>query len=117
MAISQILILKKLIQNATAYVFPSLSEGFGIPGLNAMASNLPVLSSNIPTLKEVYGQAALYFDPNDPKDIAEKIKEIISNQKLHQDLIERGKNQVKKYSWRQMAQETLKVYESAINSS
>src|SRR3989344_5628222 len=62
--------LADLFKKATAYVFPSLSEGFGIPGLNAMVTGLPVICSNIPTLKEVYQDAALYFDPNDPKDIA-----------------------------------------------
>src|SRR3989344_4228475 len=53
--------LSQMFHQAEAYVFPSLSEGFGIPGLNAMAAKIPVVCSNIPTLKEVYGDAALYF--------------------------------------------------------
>lgn len=102
--------LVKLFQKATAYVFPSLSEGFGIPGTNAMAAGLPVVASNIQSLKEVYGGAALYFDPKDPKDIAEKIRQVLTDTKLRSDLIKKGKAQVKKYSWQKMAKYTLGVY-------
>lgn len=104
--------LKTIFQKASAYVFPSLSEGFGIPGLNAMAASLPVIAANIPTLKEIYGDAALYFDPRDPKDIAEKIHKILSDPQTRSFLIQKGNEQVKKYSWQKMATETLNVYES-----
>ena len=104
--------LAKLFSKASVYVFPSLAEGFGIPGLNAMAADLPVVCSNIPTLKEVYSQAALFFDPNDPQDIAAKIKQVLTNEKIRSDLIRKGKDQVKKYSWLNMAQETLRLYQS-----
>ena len=104
--------LSSLFQNAETYVFPSLSEGFGIPGLNAMAANIPVVCSNIPTLREIYQDAALYFDPNDPKDIAIKINEVLTDKKTRTVLVEKGKEQVKKYSWQIMAKETLRVYES-----
>lgn len=103
--------LSKLFTKSSAYVFPSLSEGFGIPGLNAMASHIPVVSSNIPVLKEVYGEAALYFDPTKPEDIASKIKTILTNSQVRSDLVLKGENQVKKYSWQKMAEETLRVYE------
>lgn len=105
--------LTKLFQKASAYVFPSLSEGFGIPGLNAMAAGISVVASNIPVLKEVYANAALYFDPQNPKDIAGKIHNVLSDPKTRMDLVKKGNAQVKKYSWFQMAEETLKVYESA----
>lgn len=105
--------LSNLFQKSTAYVFPSLSEGFGIPGLNAMAAGLPLVSSNIPTLREIYGSAAIFFDPKDPKDIAEKISLTISSSKFRNDLIKKGQKQVKKYSWRKMAKETLEVYKSS----
>lgn len=102
--------LSRLFQMASAYVLPSLSEGFGIPGLNAMAVGIPVIASNIPVLKEVYGDAAFYFNPQDPKDIAEKINKVLTEAKTKSDLVEKGKDQVKKYSWLKMAKETLKVY-------
>ena len=97
---------------AEVYVFPSLSEGFGIPGLNAMAANIPVVCSNIPTLKEVYQEAVLYFDPGNPDDIADKIKKILEDQKTRAVLVERGIKQVGKYSWQKMARKTLDVYQS-----
>lgn len=103
--------LNTILRNSEAYVFPSLSEGFGIPGLNAMAAGVPVLASNIPTLQEIYGDAALYFDPTDPKDIAGKVNTLLKSPKNKDDLIKKGFVQVKKYSWQKMAEETLKVYE------
>jgi len=104
--------LAVLFQQAEAYVFPSFSEGFGIPGLDAMALGTPVICSNILTLKEIYGVAALYFDPYSKEDIAEKIGKVLTNEKLRQDLIKKGKKQVQKYSWRKMAKETLEIYQS-----
>lgn len=105
--------LAELFSKANAYIFPSLSEGFGIPGLNAMASGLPVVASNISTLKEIYGDAALYFDPENSKGIASKIQKVLSNTKTRGDLVEKGKAQANKYSWLKMAKETLIVYESS----
>ncbi|KKS02797.1 hypothetical protein A2W70_01230 [Candidatus Curtissbacteria bacterium RIFCSPLOWO2_02_41_11] len=104
--------LSVLFRQAKAYVFPSLSEGFGIPGLNAMAAKIPVVCSDILTLKEIYGDAALYFDPNDPEDIASKINQVVSDSKIRSRLIDSGLQQVRKYSWQRMAKETLRVYES-----
>ncbi len=106
--------LNSIIRNSQAYIFPSLSEGFGIPGLNAMASGIPVLASAIPTLQEIYQNAALYFDPKNPADIADKVINLVRSPKLKDELIKKGYIQVKKYSWQKMAQETLKVYQTAI---
>ncbi len=103
--------LVAIFRQAEAFVFPTLSEGFGIPALNAMAAGVPVTASDIPILKEVYGDAALYFDPKSPNDIAEKIKTILTDFKLRSDLVEKGRAQAKKYSWQKMAQETLEIYE------
>lgn len=105
--------LSAIFARSTAYISPSLSEGFGIPGLNAMASQILLICSNIPTFKEIYGDAAVYFDPNDSSDIANKIKRVLSDEKLRDDLIKKGLDQVRKYSWLKMAQQTLKVYEEA----
>ena len=104
-----------LYQNSTAYIFPSLSEGFGIPGLDAMTSQTPLIASDIPVLKEVYSEAALYFNPRNSNDLVSKIDKVINDEKLRFDLVEKGKKQVEKYSWIKMAKETLKVYIRFIN--
>ena len=102
--------LRWLYENTAAYVFPSLSEGFGLPGLEAMAHGAPVVSSNATCLPEVYGQAAHYFDPLDPKDMASKIGEVLSDGKLRAKLIANGYKQAAKYSWAEMATQTIDVY-------
>lgn len=104
--------LSNLFQKSSTYIFPTLSEGFGIPGLNAMASGLPVVCSDILVLREIYSNAAIYFDPNDPQDIVQKINKALEPT-TRSDLVEKGRQQVKKYSWLKMAQLTLKIYESA----
>ena len=101
-----------LYQHALAYVFPSLIEGFGLPGLEAMSYGLPVVASNRGPLPEVYEQAALYFDPEDIIDMSKKISRIVQDQDLRQQLSSKGKEQVKKFSWQKMARETLGVYKS-----
>jgi glycosyltransferase involved in cell wall biosynthesis len=106
--------LKVLYQEATAFVFPSLSEGFGLPGLEAASLGCPVVSSNATSLPEIYGPAALYFNPHNPQDMAEKIIKICEDEKLRENLIKKGYQQVKKYSWEKMAEETIAGYEKAI---
>jgi glycosyltransferase involved in cell wall biosynthesis len=107
--------LPYLYQAATAYAFPSLSEGFGLPPLEAMASGIPVISSNVSCMPEILGEAALYFNPYDPSDIAKAIKKIMSNSKLREKMIKKGFQQVKKYSWEKMARETLSVYSELVD--
>lgn len=102
--------LSWLYSHAEAYVFPSLMEGFGLPGLEAMTYGTPVVSSNATCLPEVYGQAAHYFNPLDSSDIAEAIDQVLSDDKLRTRLAKAGFKQIKKYSWKKMAQETHKVY-------
>ncbi len=102
-----------LYQEAEAFVFPTLSEGFGLPGLEAMAVSCPVLCSDILVLREIYGNAVIYFNPLDSTDIAEKIKEFLSDEKGRGKLKLLGSELVKKYSWQKMANETLKVYKEA----
>ena len=104
--------LNKLYDGAAAFVFPSLSEGFGLPGLEAMQRGCPVVCSDIPVFREIYKDAAIYFDPKDEKDIREKIESVTENTEVSKDLIQRGFRLVKQYSWRKMAEETLHVYES-----
>lgn len=99
-----------LYTQAEAFVFPTLSEGFGLPGLEAMACGCPVVCSDIAVLHEIYGEAAVYFNPLNVEDIAEKIKNVIRDTEIRKMLIKKGFEQVKKYSWTKMAKETLKMY-------
>jgi glycosyltransferase involved in cell wall biosynthesis len=107
--------LRWLYEHCLAYVFPSLSEGFGLPGLEAMLNGAPVISSNTTSLPEIYGDGAYYFDPLDVISMAKAINEVIVNKDLRASLIERGHIQAAKYSWQRLATQTLKVYESALN--
>ncbi len=102
--------LRLLFNQAQALVFPSLSEGFGLPGLEAMALDCPVICSDVTSLPEIYGEAAVYFDPYDTADIAGKINSVLNSEKLRLDLIKKGRVQVQKFSWKKMAEETLKIY-------
>ncbi len=102
--------LRWLYQNCSAYVFPSLSEGFGLPGLEAMAHGAPVVSSNATCLPEIYGEAAAYFDPLSIEDMSSAINKVLSNNNYRDKLIKLGFTQVKKYSWEKMARQTLDIY-------
>lgn len=104
-----------LYEHCQAYVFSSLSEGFGLPPLEAMAHGAPVISSNASVMPEVYGEAAHYFDPREPKDIARAIDEVLSDDNLRRELIKKGHEQLKKYSWHKMAEETLTVYKATLH--
>lgn len=99
-----------LLQNAEALVFPSLSEGFGLPGLEAMACGCPVISSKKTALPEIYGKAAVYFDPHSPSDLKKKISDLLKNKNKKKELIKEGLEKVGSYSWKTLAQKTLSVY-------
>jgi glycosyltransferase involved in cell wall biosynthesis len=103
-----------LYKNCAAYVFPSLMEGFGLPGLEAMGYGAPVVSSNATCLPEVYADAAHYFDPNSTDDIARAIGEVIDDNKLREKLIAEGYKQIAKFSWQRTAKQTLSVYMDAL---
>lgn len=107
--------LAAFYQEAQAFVFPSLSEGFGLPGLEAMSQGALVLASDIPVFREVYGQAAAYFNPFSAQQMVETIKKVTQDSKQKQKLIKKAESQVKKYSWTNMAKETLAVYNQALN--
>jgi glycosyltransferase involved in cell wall biosynthesis len=99
-----------LYQHAQAFVLPSLSEGFGLPGLEAMTNGLPVIAADTTCLPEVYGDAATYFDPTSVSDMTRVIDETLGNKKLLDDLKKRGFKQLKQYSWEACAKQTLEVY-------
>jgi len=105
-----------LLKNCAAYVFPTLMEGFGLPALEAMGYGSPVASSSANPLPEVYGDAAHYFDPLDVDDMARAINDILTDENLRKQLIEKGSKQLKKYSWKRMAEQTHEVYMNALNS-
>lgn len=104
--------LSTVYREALLYVFPSLCEGFGLPPLEAMARDVPVASSNASCLPEILGKAVVYFDPKGMTEMAETIERAITNEELRKELIEKGRQQIKKYSWERMARETLKIYHS-----
>lgn len=109
--------LSWLYHNCEAYVFPSLTEGFGLPGLEAMANGAPVVSSDRTCLPEVYEKAAWYFDPEDVQDMAERIGQVLDDSSLRNNLIKNGTNQVKWYSWQKMAEQTHAVYMDALKTT
>jgi len=106
--------LAYLYQKASLYVFPSLGEGFGLPPLEAIAYGTPVVSSRAGCLPEILSEAAVYFDPNNINEMAQKIEEVLQNESIRRDLIEKGKNLIKKYSWQKMALKTRDVYQREI---
>lgn len=106
--------LYSIYKYAICFIFPSLYEGFGIPILEAYFSGCPVLLSNASCFKEIAGDAAIYFNPHDKKDIEKKITLLLYNQKLRQELIIKGYDRNAKFSWDKAAKETLKLYKQVI---
>jgi len=106
--------LPKIYAGALAYIIPSLSEGFGWPPLEAMACGAPVIASKESCIPEILGDAALYFDPYNTDDIEKSITKIVTDEKLRQDLSDKGLDHVKKYDWSNTAKETLEVYNKAL---
>lgn len=109
--------LRWLYEHAAAYVFPSLSEGFGLPGLEAMAHNAPVVASNATCLPEIYGKAAEYFDPQNIQAMVNAINRVLDNPERRAELKKLGAEQVKKYSWQKTAEQTLAIYRQCLGGS
>jgi glycosyltransferase involved in cell wall biosynthesis len=106
--------LERLYQAASLLLFPSFDEGFGLPVLEAMAYGLPVVTSLTSALPEVGGEAALYVDPHDMNDIAEKVIRVIENPQLRTQMVEAGLVRVQAFSWRRVAEQTLEVYNEVL---
>lgn len=104
--------LPYLYNLADLFIFPSLYEGFGLPVLEAMACGVPVIAANASCLPEIGGNGALYFIPKDIGELAEKINHVLNENHLRNDLIDRGIQRAKLFSWRYMADKTLLVYEN-----
>jgi alpha-1,3-rhamnosyl/mannosyltransferase len=106
--------LRALFQSATLYTHPSLHEGFGLTLLQAFASGTPVLTSNITAMPETAGGAAYLVDPHSVESIRDGLKMLLSNTSLREDLIKKGLERVKNYSWVKCAEQTLAVYEAVV---
>ncbi|MBI5045176.1 MAG: glycosyltransferase family 4 protein [Candidatus Levybacteria bacterium] len=109
--------LQLLYEHAQVFAWPSLYEGFGLPVLEAMKYGCPVVTSNVSSLPEAGGDAALYVDPTKVDDIEKKMYKVLSDKKLRSDMIEKGKNHIKKFSWENAAKQTLSVLEQVVHNS
>ncbi|NCD00863.1 glycosyltransferase family 1 protein [bacterium] len=101
-------------KKATAYIFPSLYEGFGLPPLEAMSKSCPVISSNQGSLKEILDYAAYYFNPYNIEESCQKIDNFLEDKKIREEYIEKGLERIKFFSWDKAAKETLEVYKEII---
>jgi glycosyltransferase involved in cell wall biosynthesis len=105
--------LPDVYAGASAYVFPSVFETFGLTPLEAMASGVPVACSNASVMPEICGDAPIYFDPDDPRDIAAKLLDILRNDVLRAEMVGRGLARAGEFSWRRAARQTLAAYDRA----
>lgn len=105
----------KYYSNALALVHPSLSEGFGLPLIEAMHFNLPIIASNIPVFNEILGNSYLSFNPINPKSIADKLNEFLHASENLPSWIKAYQNNLKQYSFKQMAKQTYDVYKKILN--
>jgi glycosyltransferase involved in cell wall biosynthesis len=109
--------VEKFFRNADAFIFPSLSEGFGIPIIEAFFYNVPLLCSNTTSFPEVAGNAAIYFDPHDAENISSAIINFYIDPSIAQILIDEGKKQLQNFSWVKTSQQTVDVYRACISKS
>lgn len=107
--------LPALYNAAELFVYPSIYEGFGLPPLESMACGTPVITSNTSSLPEVVGDAGIMVDPYDVDGLADAMYEVLSIDGLREDMIKKGLERAKMFSWKKCAMETLKVYEGVYN--
>ena len=103
--------LRCFYASAAAFVFPSRHEGFGLPPLEAMATGAPVVCSNVSSLPEVVGDAAMLVNPENVFEIARGIREVLLDDTLRQEMIRKGRRQAAKFSWDRTAREVLEIYQ------
>ena len=107
---------KVLLNHSIGFLYPSLSEGFGLQGLEAIASGTLLLASDIPVFQEVYGENVLYFDPNDTESMVSCLQKALKMSIVFKErakFITEGQNFINRYSWSKMARETLEVYKQS----
>lgn len=106
--------LASIYRGARCVVFPSFAETFGMVSVEAMACGCPVVASNAPAIPEICGDAAVYFDPYDPVDMADKIESVLKDDRLRADLIRKGQARGKRYSWEASARQLLDIMERIV---
>ena len=109
--------LNSLYREAAAFIYPSTYEGFGLPPLEAMAMQCPVVSSNASSMPEVIGDAAEFFNPNDIDSIKAAIEQVVFSEERKQDLIRKGNQRVTQFTWSMCADKTLSVYQALVNTN
>lgn len=105
--------LAVLYKNSLCMVFPSFLEGFGLPLLEAMDYGTPIACSDIPVHREVAGDAAIFFNPHSPENMAEVISRLINDERLRRELIQAGQNRLQAFTWENSARKTMEVYRQA----
>lgn len=101
-------------KNALMFIFPSLYEGFGIPILESFACECPLLCSDVSSFPEVAGEAACYFNPYSEESIKDAVCRVLDDTNLRKDLIAKGRERLKEFSWQQTAEQTKKIYENVL---
>jgi glycosyltransferase involved in cell wall biosynthesis len=104
--------LYQAYSQAFCFIFPSLHEGFGMPLLESFIAKCPVICSDIPVFREICGDAAIYFNTEDPDSLSHCIESLADHRELSSLLIEKGLKQVRKFQWREAAGKTLEIYKS-----
>lgn len=107
-------LLQQFYANATAFVYPSVYEGFGLPPIEAMRAKCPVICSNSSSLPEVVGEAAVMFDPLDVEEITKAILKVVFDDRYRKKLIKLGSMQAEKFSWDNCVEHTLNIYRKLI---
>ena len=108
--------LASLYKQASCFVYPSLYEGFGIPPLEAMSLGCPVVCSNVSSIPEVVGNAALFFDPENIEQMTQSIEKCLFDSIVRESMVRNGYQQAKKYSWEVTAKKTLEIYTKVLST-
>ena len=108
------LVLKNLYKNAKAHIFPSLYEGFGLPLIESMYIGCPIICSNIKPFLEIAYKSAEFFDPKNEENLLSSIEKVVYGNEYSKMLVKKGRERVKKFSWKNCSMETNKIYQSLI---
>ncbi len=105
--------LSTMYAEASAVVIPSFMEGFGLPAIESMSHQTPVIASDIPSLREITGGNALFFNPNSQQELEQKMQLVLKSKNELKDITTSAQKYIEKYDWKKMAEQTLKIYESS----